>query len=94
MNTNVGDMPIEIFGDYVSDSLGVEFPWEMLTPMFNGENDIKNQRGSGWWYNYDYGHGDIYGTEGAWGDGQGEIGCGAGSFCVFFCDGIAQGNGH
>jgi len=30
MNTNVSDMPLEIFGDYISDCLGIEFTWEYM----------------------------------------------------------------
>jgi len=36
MNTNVGDMPIEIFGDYVSDFFDIEYSWEYLIPIVNG----------------------------------------------------------
>lgn len=28
MNTNVGDMPLDIFSDYVFDILGEEWSWE------------------------------------------------------------------
>jgi len=35
MNDNVGDMPIEIFGDYISDTLGEEWSWEYFQ-IFNG----------------------------------------------------------
>jgi len=37
MNDNVGEMPIEIFGDYVSDCLDIEFPWEYLALVSNGD---------------------------------------------------------
>jgi len=32
---NVGEMPMEIFGDYVSDCLGMDFPWEYIVPILN-----------------------------------------------------------
>jgi len=35
MNDNVGDMPIEIFGDYVSDTLGIEYDWIYCIPILN-----------------------------------------------------------
>lgn len=34
-NDNVGDMPLDIFGDYVSECLGVEFGWEYLAVTLN-----------------------------------------------------------
>ena len=30
MNTNVGDMPLDIFADYVTEQLNIEFPQEYL----------------------------------------------------------------
>jgi len=36
LNTNVGDMPLEIFADYTADTLGIEFPWIYLIPTNNG----------------------------------------------------------
>lgn len=30
MNDNVGEMPLEIFGDYVAECLGIDFPWEYM----------------------------------------------------------------
>jgi hypothetical protein len=38
MNTNVGDMPLDIYSDYISDSLGIDFPWEYIVPVFNVPN--------------------------------------------------------
>jgi hypothetical protein len=35
LNTNVGDMPLDIYSDYVGDSLGIDFPWEYIVPVFN-----------------------------------------------------------
>jgi len=51
MNTNVGDMPIEIFGDYISDCLGMDWSWEYIIPAFNN---------SGYWYGSIYGFGMGY----------------------------------
>jgi len=46
MNDNVGDMPIEIFGDYVSDMLDEEWNWIYCIPPLDED------------YTYfDYGHG-------------------------------------
>jgi hypothetical protein len=28
-------MPLDIFGDYISDSLGMEYDWVYLVPVFN-----------------------------------------------------------
>jgi hypothetical protein len=36
MNTNVGDMPLDIFSDYVSDCLGEDWSWEYIIPILNG----------------------------------------------------------
>lgn len=33
MDTNVGEMPLEIFGDYTSDCLGMDFPWIYMVPL-------------------------------------------------------------
>jgi hypothetical protein len=33
MNDNVGEMPLEIFGDYVSDCLDMDFPWVYMVPL-------------------------------------------------------------
>jgi hypothetical protein len=33
MNDNVGEMPLDIYSDYVSDTLGIFFPWEYLVPL-------------------------------------------------------------
>jgi len=38
MDTNVGDMPIEIFGDYISDCLDEEWNWVYLFHADNGYN--------------------------------------------------------
>jgi len=69
MNDNVGDMPIEIFGDYISDMLGEDWSWEYIIPMFNYMNDLKvsptQARGNGYcndyggWYPTAYGNGRI-----------------------------------
>jgi hypothetical protein len=34
-NTNVGDMPLDIFSDYISDTLGEEWSWEYLSVALN-----------------------------------------------------------
>jgi len=52
MNTNVGDMPIEIFGDYVSDTLGIEFTWEYMSCLFNDDGiGSRKAHGNGTIYN-------------------------------------------
>lgn len=40
METNVGDMPLDIFADYVSDILGEEWSWEYLALVINGQNSV------------------------------------------------------
>jgi|GEM_PF-3979193 len=47
MNTNVGDMPIEIFGDYISDTLDQEWSWEYLFFADNGDGDRDTTYGHG-----------------------------------------------
>jgi hypothetical protein len=46
MNTNVGDMPLDIFTDYISDTLGEEWSWEYLAIIVNyhGYNRIEVKR--------------------------------------------------
>jgi hypothetical protein len=34
-NINVGDMPLDIFSDYISDILGQEWSWEYLNVALN-----------------------------------------------------------
>jgi hypothetical protein len=66
MIDNVGDMPLDIYSDYVSDTLGEEWSWIYFTPVFNGNGwaflhkqgfgpfsvDVGNNVGDG--YNYGY----------------------------------------
>jgi hypothetical protein len=37
LNTNVGDMPLDVFSDYVSDILDEEWCWIYLIPTMNYE---------------------------------------------------------
>jgi hypothetical protein len=59
MNLNVGNMPLDIFGDYVSDILGVEYNWIYLVPITNGfapislRGNFDNAVGVGIEYNMD-----------------------------------------
>jgi hypothetical protein len=67
MNTNVGEMPLDIFSDYVSDILGEEWNWEYLAFAMNGceGNYYENTwgygrgvgQGSGDGSTYNYGNG-------------------------------------
>jgi hypothetical protein len=54
MNDNVGDMPLEIFGDYVSDVLNQEWSWEYLVLITNGgcNGDYAKRYGYGIGYGY------------------------------------------
>jgi hypothetical protein len=84
MNTNVGDMPLEIFSDYVSDYLDVDFPWEYLVVVSNGAGyedgagDIpashfrfKNSlKGNGRGYGRDIGYGSGTNTQCCFGYGN------------------------
>jgi hypothetical protein len=36
MNTNVGEMPLDIFSDYISDILGEDWSWEYFGLIVNG----------------------------------------------------------
>jgi hypothetical protein len=60
LNTNVGDMPLDIFSDYISDILGKEWSWEYLVLAING-----NSYGAGNGYGQgNQWHEDDYDTEG------------------------------
>jgi hypothetical protein len=72
MNTNVGDMPLDIFSDYISDILGEDWNWEYLALVINGsegnynESTLGHGRGlgegfGGDGYTYNYGNGLIEG---------------------------------
>lgn len=56
MNTNVGDMPLDIFSDYVSDALEQEWRWEYLVPAFAiRDREIMHlDRGGGYCYHFIY----------------------------------------
>jgi hypothetical protein len=56
MNTNVGNMPLDIFSDYISDILGEEWSWEYLVFAVNGM-DYHYSLG---YYGHGYGHGHSY----------------------------------
>jgi len=70
MNDNVGDMPLEIFGDYVSDCLNIDFTWEYIVPMLS-HLDF----GVGFGFGFGIGYND-YGYEGD----DYTAGCGDGTF--------------
>jgi hypothetical protein len=60
MDTNVGEMPIDIFSDYVSDTLGQEWSWEYIIPILNGISQL-NDYGDGLDMNEEtLGNGDYY----------------------------------
>jgi hypothetical protein len=42
MIDNVGDMPLDIFGDYLTDILDQEWSWEYLISIFNGDGYDNN----------------------------------------------------
>lgn len=57
LNTNVGDMPLDIYSDYVGDSLGIDFFWEYIVPVFNvptllWQLDETRILGDGYGYHY------------------------------------------
>lgn len=54
MNTNVGEMPLDIFSDYISDILEEEWTWEYLVPLLNWQGYILR---SGDFYNMWFGNG-------------------------------------
>lgn len=47
MIDNVGDMPLDIYSDYISDILGEEWSWEHLSLSFNWYDQLKNNYGNG-----------------------------------------------
>jgi hypothetical protein len=63
MNTNVGDMPLDIFSDYISDILGEDWSWIYLTLVVNDQGyDLKENRfnGYGWAHGYENGFRDNF----------------------------------
>jgi hypothetical protein len=59
MNDNVGEMPLYIFADYVSDILGEEWSWEYFTLIVNDQGYnlqyTSIHRGFGWGHGYEIG---------------------------------------
>jgi hypothetical protein len=76
MNTNVGEMPLDIFSDYISDILEEEWCWEYLIPLSNWQGYVLR---SGDYYNMWFGNGHgfnnaeiglgWFGVEVSYGDG-------------------------
>jgi hypothetical protein len=56
MDTNVSDMPLDIFCDYISDTLGEEWSWEYFGLVINGPtyHSFRKANGVG---NLRHGHG-------------------------------------
>jgi hypothetical protein len=54
MNDNVGEMPLDIFSDYISDILGEEWNWQYLILAINETDDGCGQQGNGDGVVYDY----------------------------------------
>jgi hypothetical protein len=95
MNDNVGEMPLDIFGDYVSDCLSMDFTWEyMFAPSalgyksscgdvaFPDQIDI----GIGSWYYYSRGSkgygGGLFSSTRGYGVGIGSINPSGGGLCL------------
>lgn len=85
MNDNVGEMPLEIFGDYISDNLGMDFPWVYLIPILNGGSysNYLGDIGEGFGYGY-----TDFGTMTGLGNGHGNV-----DYC-YLGFGSKQGRGH
>jgi hypothetical protein len=95
INTNVGEMPLEIFGDYISDCLGMDFPWEyMFVPSALGYRSCWNHLafqdentmfGIGGWYSYrdsrGYG-GGLFGQNKGYGVGASSNNSPGNGFCL------------
>jgi hypothetical protein len=85
INTNVGDMPLDIFSDYISDILDEEWYWQYIVFAVN---DGGYRRGNGYGsgigyrhgigYEYGYGYGSGFGYVNGYGHGSG-IGYGRGN---------------
>jgi hypothetical protein len=80
LNTNVGDMPLDIFADYTSDTLEQEWSWEYLACLVNDAQmalfyEYGNSTFSHSWY---YGNGVIYGYHDWLNNGYNEIAQGNG----------------
>jgi hypothetical protein len=57
LDTNVGDMPLDIFADYISDTLDQEWHWEYLALTVNGQGhstDNEDEVSGGGYYTMDY----------------------------------------
>jgi hypothetical protein len=86
LNTNVGDMPLDIFSDYISDTINMEWNWQYLVLAINdGGLDRNNAYGQGYSYHfsvieynneiirgYGNGNGSGYGVICAYGNGTGD----------------------
>lgn len=75
LNTNVGDMPPDIFSDYISDILDEEWTWEYLVSIVNARGfGFENALGHGFGYmfgnGYGFGNGRSSGSEYENGDGN------------------------
>lgn len=46
MNDNVGEMPLDIFSDYISDMLGEEWCWLYFIPVINGHHHYGKGNGN------------------------------------------------
>lgn len=70
METNVGDMPLDIFCDYVSDTLGEEWSWEYFSVIINGPtyHSFRKAHGVG---NLRHGHGLGNGANNSMGNSDG-----------------------
>jgi hypothetical protein len=68
INTNVGDMPLDIFTDYLNDTLDQEWSWEYLITAIN---DAGHSVGVGYGVGGGYGHWSGLGNGMGFGDGHG-----------------------
>jgi len=97
VNENVGDMPLEIFGDYLTDTLNEEWTWEYLAPLLNwrgyiiSAGDILNT-----WFGNGCGFNNAENGLGwSWQGRSGHpYGNGMIKYHYTFGDGVYTGNGH
>jgi hypothetical protein len=77
LNTNVGDMPLDIFCDYISDILGQEWNWQYLIPIDSDNVPMRYMRfyyGKGYMLISSPTHGDGYKISETYGDGNNSYG--------------------
>lgn len=92
LNDNVGDMPLDIFSDYVSDVMEEEWSWIYLTPIFNyHRNGIIDPFTTGSGTNYNLGN--CWGYTLSWDENYSALGYGFTHGYTPYVNNLAEGCG-